>query len=96
MLGHVGLGLVWVMPACISDLTLAAADLKRENPDDFGDSGARTQAFGLFVFAYSCGTFVGPTVSGLIKAYLDWGAATMIMACACIAACIPIVSTVRF
>lgn len=80
------------MPSCISDLTAAAAEMKSERPQDFGSAGAMTQAFGLFVFAYSCGTFVGPTVAGTIKAKLNWGAATIILASACAAACVPIVS----
>ena len=84
------------MPSCISDLTAAAADLKREHPHDFGDSGASTQAFGLFVFAYSCGSLVGPTVVGTVRAKVGWGAATMTLAAACAAACIPIVSHIQF
>ena len=84
------------MPSCISDLTAAAVDLKTEHPEDFGSAGAMTQAFGLFVFAYSCGTFIGPTVAGVIKAKLSWGAATVILASACAAACVPIVSRARY
>lgn len=88
-----GLGLAWVMPSCTSDLTSAAAALKQQHPSSFGDSGnASTQAFGLFVFAYSCGTCVGPTVAGIIKAKLSWGAATAILAAACAGATVPIVS----
>ena len=83
---------MWIVPSCVSDLQVAAADLKRERPDDFGESGALTQAFALFVVAYACGTFVGPTVAGIIKARSDWGTATIILACTCIAACVPIVS----
>ena len=90
-----GLGLAWVMPSCTSDLTSAAAALKQEHPSSFGDSGsASTQAFGLFVFAYSCGTCVGPTVAGIIKAKLSWGAATAILAGVCGGATVPIVSFV--
>ena len=89
-----GLGLAWVMPSCTSDLTSAAAALKQQHPSSFGDSGnASTQAFGLFVFAYSCGTCVGPTVAGIIKAKLSWGAATAILAAACAGATVPIVSS---
>ena len=88
----VGLGLVWVMPCCASDLTTATFDLKDEHPDEFGDAGASTQGFGLFVFAFSCGTFLGPVVAGVIKSKLDWGAATVILACVCAVACVPIVS----
>ena len=84
------------MPACVSDLRAAATDLKRKRPGDFGDMGASSQAFGLFVFAYSCGTIAGPTVVGIIKAKVDWGAATLIMAFACAAACVPIVSVIRY
>lgn len=81
------------MPSCTSDLTSAAAALKQQHPSSFGDSGnASTQAFGLFVFAYSCGTCVGPTVAGIIKAKLSWGAATAILAAACAGATVPIVS----
>lgn len=83
------------MPSCISDLSAAAADLQREHPREFGDMGASTQAFGLFVFAYSCGSLVGPGVVGIIKAKADWGAATLTLAFACAAACIPIVSLIR-
>ncbi len=83
------------MPSCISDLTAAAADLKHDNPRDFGDLGASTQAFGLFVFAYSCGSLVGPTVVGTVRAKLGWGAATMTLAVACAAASIPIVSDIH-
>ena len=79
------------MPACVSDLTAAATDLKNEHPEQFGKSGALTQAFGLFVFAYSCGTFVGPTVSGVLKTKLSFGAATLIIACCCAIAIVPIV-----
>ncbi|ERF76631.1 hypothetical protein EPUS_04451 [Endocarpon pusillum Z07020] len=91
LLTLVGFGFVWIMPSCVSDLTAAAADLKRENPHDFGDSGASSQAFGLFVFAYSCGSLVGPTIVGTVRAKVGWGAATMTLAAACAAACIPIV-----
>ena len=90
-----GLGMVWIMPACVSDLTAAATDLKDKQPERFGQSGALTQAFGLFVFAYSCGTFVGPTVSGVMKAKCNFGAATLIIACLCLVAAIPIVSEPR-
>ena len=87
-----GLSFVWIQPACFADLSTAASDLKREHPSDFDDgSGASSQAFGLFVFAYSCGCLIGPTVAGILKAKVSWGAATLILACACIAACIPIV-----
>jgi MFS family permease len=79
------------MPSCITDLSVAATDLKRERPHEFGDSGALAQALGLYVFSYSCGSLVGPTAAGLIKTRVGWGAATVILACACAVACIPIV-----
>ena len=87
-----GLGFVWVQPACIADLSTAAGELKRERPRDFGNSGAQSQAFGLFVFSYSCGCLVGPTVAGVLRTKVSWGASTLILACACVAATIPIVS----
>ena len=87
-----GFGLVLILPSCTSDLTAAATDLKRENPLDFGDLGASTQSFGLAVFSYSCGTLVGPAVIGIVKAKANWAAATVTLASACVAACIPIVS----
>ena len=80
------------MPSCISDLSSAAVDLKRENPQEFGEMGALTQAYGLFVFSYSCGTLFGPTAVGLIRTKVDWGTATATLAGACVLACIPIVS----
>lgn len=87
-----GLGLVWIPSSCVSDLSAAAIELKRERPREFGNSGASSQAFGLFVFAYSCGSLVGPIVIGVIREKADWGAATMTLACASVAVCIPIVS----
>ena len=83
------------MPSCISDLSAAAIDLKREHPREFGDSGALAQALGLYVFSYSCGSLVGPTAAGLIKARVGWGAATVILTCACAVACVPIVSPIH-
>jgi len=83
---------VWITPSCVSDLTAAASDLKREHPLEFGASGASSQAFGLFVFSYSCGCLFGPTLVGVIKAKASWGTATLIMAAVCAAACVPIVS----
>ena len=47
------LGLVWIVPSCISDLSAAATALKRERPHEFGGLGVSIQPFGLFVFAYS-------------------------------------------
>jgi hypothetical protein len=91
-----GLGLVCIMPSCISDLSAAAADIKREHPREFGDLGASNQAFGLFVFSYSCGTLAGPTVVGIMKAKANWGAATVTLASVCVVACIPIVSLIRY
>lgn len=85
-----------VLPPCISDLSAAASDLEREHPLEFGDLGASSQAFGLFVFSYSCGTLIGPTVVGLIRAKADWGLATATLASACAAACIPIVSLIPY
>ncbi|KAG8526572.1 uncharacterized protein KY384_008773 [Bacidia gigantensis] len=64
--------------------------LTREVDDDTDDAGASTQAFGLFVFAFSCGSFVGPAVAGIIKAKTDWGTATLILACVCALTCVPI------
>ena len=87
-----GLGLVWMLPACVSDLSAAATELQRENPDGFGSLNASGQAFGLFVFSYSCGSFVGPAVAGVIRAKASWSAATTTLAVACALACIPIVS----
>lgn len=81
-----------IMPSCISDLSAAAADLKREKPYEFGDMGALTQAYGLFVFSYSCGTLFGPTAVGLIRTKASWGSATATLAGACVLASIPIVS----
>lgn len=80
------------MPSCISDLSAAATELKRDHPREFGDLGALSQAFGLFVFSYSCGSLAGPTIVGVIKAKADWGAATSVLASACALACVPIVS----
>lgn len=84
------------MPACLSDLTAAADELKAERPQDFGSAGTMTQAFGLNLVAYSCGTFLGPTAAGIIKAKLNWGAATVVLAGACATACVPIVSLAGF
>ena len=86
---------MWIMPSCISDLSAAATELKRDHPREFGDLGALSQAFGLFVFSYSCGSLAGPTIVGVIKAKADWGAATSVLASACALACVPIVSFTR-
>lgn len=85
---------MWILPSCTSDLSAAATALMREHRREFGGMGASTQAFGLFIFAYSCGSIVGPTIVGLIKAKADWGLATSTLAFACTAACIPIVSLI--
>lgn len=85
---------MWILPSCTSDLSAAATALKREHPHEFGDMGVSTQAFGLTTFAFSCGSIVGPTIVGLIKAKADWGLATLTLAFACAAACIPIVSLI--
>lgn len=85
---------MWVVPSCTSDLSAAATALKRERSREFGDLDVSTQAFGLFAFAYSCGSIVGPTVVGLIKAKAHWGQATLTLAFACTVACIPIVSVI--
>lgn len=87
---------MWITPSCLSDLSAAATDLKRENPREFGDLGASSQAYGLFVFSYSCGCLVGPTVIGIINANADWSAATLTLAFACAVACIPIVGLTLF
>ena len=83
---------MWTLPACVSDLTRAATEIARHKNIDAEELGASTQAFGLFIFAFSCGFFFGPAVAGIIKAKTDWGTATVILACTCILACIPIVS----
>lgn len=85
---------MWIVPSCTSDLSAAATALKRERPREFGDLGVSTQAFGLFLFAYSCGSIVGPPIVGLIKAKVHWGQATLALAFTCTAACIPIVSLI--
>ncbi|KAI9695568.1 MAG: hypothetical protein M1836_006408 [Candelina mexicana] len=90
LLTLVGIGLVWVIPSCLSDLSAAAVGLKREHSKVFGDRGAPSQAFGLFIFSYSCGSLVGPTVVGTVRAKAGWGAATATLAFICIAACVPI------
>lgn len=76
----------------MGDLTSAADELKRDNPREFGSSGSSSQAFGLFVFSYSCGCLTGPTVAGILKARVGWGASTLILGMVCVATCIPIVS----
>ena len=81
--------------SCMSDISSAADELKRERPDEFRDLG-RTQPFGLYVFSYSLGSFVGPAVAGVIKAKASWGAATLILAAVCALACVPIVSCAGF
>lgn len=84
-----GFGLVWIIPFCVSDLSFTAANLKLDHPKEFGNSDGLALAFGLYVFSYSCGFLVGPTVAGVIKAKASWGASTLALASACVVACIP-------
>lgn len=84
--------MVWIPPSCISDLSAAADKLKRERPQEFGALGVSAQAFGLFIFSYSCGSLIGPIVAGVIKSNMDWSAATLTLALVCVMACVPIVS----
>jgi MFS family permease len=91
----VGLGFVWIIPSCVPELSAAATELKREYPKEFGESDGLSLAFGLYVFSYSCGFLVGPTLAGIIKAKASWGAATVVLASACVVACIPFLVLLR-
>lgn len=93
--GRSGFGLVWIIPFCVSDLSFTAANLKLDRPHEFGNSDGLALAFGLYVFSYSCGFLVGPTVAGVIKAEASWGAATLTLALACMVACVPFVLLIR-
>lgn len=83
---------MFTIPALLSDITIATADLQRDDPVRFGDSPALAQSFGLFLSSFSGGTLVGPMVAGVLKVRAGWGAATLILALACAFASIPIVS----
>ena len=80
------------MPALLSDLTAAAADLKRDDPVGFGDSPALAQSFGLFICSFSCGALVGPILAGVLKARVGWGAAMLMLGLVCAFASVPVVS----
>lgn len=84
-----GIGMVWINPFCVSDLSAAAIEIKLEHAKQFGDSAGRAVAFSLFLFAYSCGFLIGPMVAGVVKAKMSWGAATVALATACVMGCIP-------
>lgn len=84
-----GFGIVWIIPYCVGDLSAAATDLKLNHPEEFGDSDGLALAFGLYVFSYSCGFLLGPTVAGVIKAKASWSAATLALALTCVVACLP-------
>lgn len=90
LLALVGIALVFTIPALLSDITIATADLQRDDPVRFGDSPALAQSFGLFLSSFSGGTLVGPMVAGVLKVRAGWGAATLILALACAFASIPI------
>lgn len=86
-----GFGLVWIIPFCVSDLSYTATNLVLEHPKEFHNSDGLTLSFGLYVFAYSCGFLIGPTVAGVIKAKASWGAATLTLGSACVVTCVPFI-----
>lgn len=81
--------MVWITPFCVSDLSAAAVEIKLGQAKQFDDSAGLALAFGLFLFSYSCGSLVGPTVAGVLKAKASWGAATVALATACVVGCVP-------
>lgn len=65
-------------------LTLVAAPLMAEidhiltmeerlRPGSLGKGGAAAQGFGLFNFAFACGTLVGPLWAGFVRESAGWG-----------------------
>lgn len=89
MFDNKGFGLVWIIPFCVSDLSYTAKNLVLDHPKDFNNSDGLTLSFGLYVFSYSCGFLIGPTVAGVIKAKASWGAATLTLGLACMVTCVP-------
>lgn len=73
LLALLGLFLAMVFPAILAEIDHTVALEEKRRPGGFGKRGAAAQGFGLFNFADSGGSLVGPLWSGFVVRNYGWG-----------------------
>ena len=77
-----------------ADLSLATAQLEKENEGTFGSGGPDAQAFGLFNSACAAGLVFGPVFAGAIYDKAGWKVAMWALAGVCASGMVPVVSAI--
>ncbi|KAG9229557.1 major facilitator superfamily domain-containing protein, partial [Amylocarpus encephaloides] len=73
LLALIGVGLAFVLPPLMAEITYAVEAKERERPGRFGKTGAYASAYGLFIAAFATGTLIGPVWSGYVRDDAGWG-----------------------
>jgi MFS family permease len=73
LLAILGLFMTFVMAPLMAEIDHTVSLEEKRRPGGFGKRGAAAQGFGLFNFAYACGSLVGPLWAGFVAQKAGWG-----------------------
>ncbi|RDW81984.1 MFS transporter-like protein [Coleophoma cylindrospora] len=73
LLALIGVGLAFVMPPLMAEITYLVDAKEQANPGIFGANGAYAQAYSLFITAFAAGTLIGPIWAGYVRDKAGWG-----------------------
>lgn len=90
LLLFLGLAIVTVEVASMTEVSQVVGDYETENPGAFGDKSPTAQAYALFNMAFAAGQLLGPILAGGIRVSAGWAAMTLVLGVLCGVTAIPI------
>ncbi|KAF2670068.1 MFS general substrate transporter [Microthyrium microscopicum] len=90
LLAMIGISFDLTITPLLVEITAVVEAKETASPGIFGKKGAMAQAYGLFNFAWACGSLVGPIWAGFLNERSGWKAMTWSLALLSIVSAIPV------